>query len=307
MATHFTGPVYAGGILLGAGRSPVIPNKGNIWYVDAGKSTTRNGKTWDKSVPTISQAVTLASAGDQILVAPGEYDETVTIPIAKNNLRIMGIGTRGSVYIEPSTGSAAGMLIYADECHIENIGIAGDGAATYALRIWGARVEIRGCKIEGAVAGIIVGPGSPAEITAGTHGKGADCRFMDCELTWLTNGIILTSSTYGSCTQTLIQGCRFHNISGTCIDENDVGGTGTVRNLWVVNNILANQEDGTEPTQYMDLNSTNSTGFICGNFIADTVFAVGKIALAAGVIFAGNYTQAESGGGAASGSSGRPD
>lgn len=280
-------PFPLGGPLAGIGAT--------VRTVDAALSTEINA-----IYATIQDAVDAALAGDTIQIAAGAYDETVTIPRtdangdALNNLTLVGIGGRGAVYIEPSTEDAAGMLVHADDVTLINVGVAAEDetAGNFALTVTGTRFRAYQCKIEGAASQVVIGPGTIAQEAAGTRGRGADSLFLDCEFCWGTNGITFTSSDYGACTQAKVIGCLFHNLTGDEIDENDVGVIGAVRDAWIVGNVLANQEDGTEPTKFVDLDSAGSTGVIAQNIIANPTNASAQIGIAAGVIYVANLTEA---------------
>jgi len=58
-------------ILLGL---PVLLSGQNTWYVDATVESSGNGESWATAKKTIQEAVTIASAGDKVLVADGTYN-----------------------------------------------------------------------------------------------------------------------------------------------------------------------------------------------------------------------------------------
>lgn len=237
---------------------------GTIWYVDGTDGSDgdgREGKSWPDALATISEAVSRAAAGDVILVAPGAYDETVTIARAKSNLTIVGLGNRGSAYIEPSTEDAAGMVVHADDVTLVNLGVAAeDDTSAASLTVTGSRFRAFGCKIEAGADQVVVGPGTVAQEAAGTHGTGGDILFDDCEFCWGTDGIVLTCTDYGAATQVAIRRSKFHNITGKHITE-AVGSGGsaavTFRNLEVSDCVFDDAEGGTAPTNYIDLNGDN--------------------------------------------------
>ena len=233
--------------------------------VAGGSDNPRRGK--NRAYQTIQAAVDDAIAGSVILVAPGQYDETVTIPRTKSQLVIVGMGGRGSAFIEPSTEDAAGMVCHADDVTLMNLGVgAEDSTSAAALTVTGARVRAFGCKIEAGADQVVIGPGTVAQEAAGTHGDGADFLFDDCEFCWGTDGIVLTGTDYGAVTQGRVRNSRFHNLSGKHITE-AVGSGGsaavTFQNFTVDNCTFDDLDDGTAPTSYIDLNGDNAnTGVV---------------------------------------------
>jgi hypothetical protein len=221
---------------------------------------------------TITAAIAVANAGDVILVAPGAYDESPTVGrtgadgAAMNNLQIIGLGGRGSVFIEPSTEDASGLTVHADDVTIVNIGCAGeDETSAVALTVTGARFRAYGCKLEGGLTQLVLGPGTVAEEAAGTRGDGADALFVDCEFCWGTNGVVLTASDFGAVTQARFRNCKFHNLTAAAFEE--AGGTVSIRfrNLDIEDCTFDDLEGGTAPTKYISLNDDNGNDGIVTN------------------------------------------
>lgn len=266
--TNFPNGVSSFGIPQVGGGAPI--NIGNYLYVDSTNGSDQNrGNSISKPLDTIQKAVDIATRGTTIIVAPGQYDETVTISrtSAHSNLTIMGMGGRGAAYIEPSTEDTAGMVCHADDVTLINIGVAAeDETSAAALTVTGSRFRAYGCKIEGGADQLIIGPGTVAQEAAGTHGRGADWLFHDCEFAWGTDGIVLTCTDYGGVTQGLIDKCRFHNLTAKHITE-AVGSGGsaavTFFNIVIQDCTFDDLEDGTAPTNYIDLNGDNAnTGVV---------------------------------------------
>lgn len=281
------------------------------YYVDPVNGLdTNSGRDWDLAFKTLQAAINARSGfiGQRIYLRPGRYDESVTIPRTNSNLSIIGAGGRGACYIDPSTEDATGLEVRADDVTLVNVGVAGeDEDAAFALKVSGARFRAYGCKFEGAADQVIIGPGTIAQIDDdGTHGDGADGLFVDCEFCWGVDGLIVTSSDYGACTQLRLRDCHFHNLSGVELGENDAGVIGAGRNVWVDDCIFDNAEDGTAPSKYIDLDSAGTTGRIVRPSFLTDVLAAAKIGLAAGVLIVDWHTEAE-GAPATGGTSGRPD
>lgn len=255
----------------GVPASGVVPiNVGSYLFVDSTNGSDGNrGVSLNRAFATIQKAVDLATRGTTIVVAPGQYDETVTISrtSAHSNMTIMGMGGRGAAYIEPSTEDTAGMVCHADDVTLINLGIAAeDETSAAALTVTGSRFRAYNCKIEGGADQLIIGPGTVAQEAAGTHGVGADALFRDCEFCWGTDGVVLTCTDYGGVTQHRYERCRFHNLTAKHFTE-AVGSGGsaavTFFNIVIVDCDFDDLEDGTAPTNYIDLNGNNAnTGVV---------------------------------------------
>lgn len=245
---------------------------GNVLVVDPASATASNGV-----FSTIQAAVDAAVKGTTILIARkvGGYDETVTIGrtdadgVARSNITLRGCGGRGSVFIEPSTEDADGLVVHADDVTIVNLGCAGEDETSAAgLTVTGARFRAYGCKLEGGLNQLLLGPGTDAQITAGTRGDGADALFEDCEFAWGTNGVMLQASDYGAVTQARFRACKFHNLTAAAFEESDgTGGSASVhfRNLEITDCVFDDLEGGTAPTKFISLNDDNGNdGIVSG-------------------------------------------
>lgn len=285
---------------LSVGGAPVLGNTpnpfGNVLYVNGTSGAAgHTGKTIGRSFATIQQAVNAAAAGTTIMVAAGAYAETVTISrtAAHAGLTIIGMGGRGAAYIDPSTEDAAGMLVHADDVTLINLGIAAeDDTSAASLTVTGSRFRAYRCKIEGGADQVIIGPGTVAQEAAGTHGRGGDALFEDCEICWGTDGIILQGTDYGGATQVTIRGCRFHNLSAKHIFENvGSGGSAAVTffNLVVDECVFDDLEDGTAPTNYIDLNGNNANTGVVSRCVFPTAINSGLNLVSTAVHWVSNF------------------
>lgn len=236
----------------------------------------------------LQAAIDAAAAGDTILMAPGAYDEAVTIARAKSNLTIVGVGGRGACYIEPSAVNATGLTVEADDCTFENVGMAGDGTGSGCVNR-GARTRWERCKIEGGAVGLKLTLGTAAQIAALTHGKGADVRLDDCEICWNTKGVELVASDYGAVTQPRFFDCYYHD--NTAADFEESGGSVDIRyrDLEIGRCHFLRQEDGTEPTKYISLNDDNGNKGVVHGCSFPTALAGGKNLVSTGLIWVGNF------------------
>lgn len=266
---------------------------GNVWWV--GPEGRNVGDSPANAFRSIADAVLAASAGDMILIAPGGYDPTavITIPRTKSNLTIVGLGGRGAAFIEPSTEDQAGMIVHADDVSLYNLGVAAeDETSAVALTVSGARFRAYGCKFEGGARQVAIGPGTVAQQDAGTHGDGADALFVDCELCWGTQGLVLVCTDYGAVTQLRMERCRFHNLTAASMDE-AVGSGGAAgvlyRDLQLVDCTFGRLEDGTEPTAYVLLNDDNAnSGYVTGCAFPSAL-AGGKNLVSTALLWVSNY------------------
>lgn len=287
-------PLYTSTIIdPGTGRTLVGPGGtlpvsfGSAWFVDStGGSNSYSGKGQSSAFATIQKAVDSAGPGDVIYIAPGSYDETVTVTaVTKANLTLIGLGGRGSVYIEPSAAGAEGLQVLADDVTLINVGVDGDDTASYALNVQAAsRFRAYGCKFE-------LGSGTgPAVLLDGTASdQTGDAIFEDCEFAWAGSGILADDSGYGYVTQVLIKNCRFHNLTTVGVG---VAASGLWKNLELIDNFFDNAEDGTAPTDYILLSDNGNTGLIAGNFFATATNATGVLTIGTGLKWAPNGTEA---------------
>lgn len=251
-----------------------------------GSDNPRRGK--NRAYQSLQAAVNDAIPGSAILVAPGAYDETVTIGPSHNQIVLVGMGGRGAAFVEPSTEDAGGMVCNADDVSLVNLGVAGeDATSAVALTVTGARFRAVGCKFEGGLTQVTLGPGTDAQITAGTHGDGADAFFDDCEFCWGANGVILKASDYGAVTQARFRGSKFYNLSAAAFEES--GGTASIRfrDLMIEGNRFLPNE-GAAPTKYISLNDDNGNDGIVVDNVFVTALNSGLNLVSTKLLWAGN-------------------
>jgi hypothetical protein len=270
-----------GGGLFGSAANLFVDVSGRYWR--------RQGVT--NSFRTVQKAVDASRAGTVIYIAPGQYDEAVTIPRTHGgNLTLVGIGGRGSVYIETETTNGVALTNHADDVTLVNVGCDGDGSGAGLINS-GARFRAKGCKIEGDDIALQLLVATVAQRTAGTRGTCGDVLFEDCESAWATTGVLFTGSDYGAVTQARFVDCRHHNHSAASFEESHVAGganTEHFRNLEMVRPTFGLMEDGTVPTKILSLNDSNSnTGFIADG-IFPTAINSGKNLVSTGLIWTGN-------------------
>lgn len=266
---------------------------GRTWMVNnSAVSSPVSG--WDSALSAVQAAVDQADEGDLILIAPGEYDEDVVV--ATPRLQLAGVGPRHSVRI---TGVAAGTSTPMTITGVSEVGLynlnlearsGGDGLLMQGqLR----RCEIATCKIHGGTNAI--------RIAVAGGGQPVDLRFEENVLGNATNGFSVDYAGGDPGHQLKLLGNTFERIVTDCILED--GAT----HDWLIAHNIFTANDGTEPTRFLDIDAVGSTGFVTKNVFHTTVFSTAKFAIASGVLFAGNESQAENPSAAVGGTFGRPD
>jgi len=264
-----------------------------FWADSTNGSDNADGRSQSTPFATIGQAVSKSSAGGFILVAPGQYDETVTIARALSNLTIIGMGGRGAAFIEPSTEDAGGMLVDSDDFTLVNLGVAGeDETSAVALTVTGSRFRAYGCKFEGGLRQVLIGPGTVAQEAADTKGRGGDSLFDDCEICWGTEGIVLQGTDFGGCTQIYIRNCRFHDLTAESVGEAiGSGGSAAVTffGLNLRNCVFELDEAGAPATKWVSLNVNNANSGIVAGCQFPTAVNSGLNLVSTKVIWVGNF------------------
>jgi len=167
-------------------RNFIAPN-GEIFYVDAGIGTTRDGSSWGNAFLTVQEAITASNAlidwsadpwlvDNWIFIAPGEYAEALTCPYSAHMIGMGVLGTDTAVEIHPAEGaclSGTGLGL-----HIENIRFeVTDASPAIDFGICN-NTMIKGCEIVCGVAG------------TGTHGISTETatHLVVVENTWQYGG-----------------------------------------------------------------------------------------------------------------------
>lgn len=239
---------------------------------------------------TIQSVINAASAGDVIYIDAGDYDEAVTI--TTDNLTLVGIGSRGAVAIAPSAANAKAITIDGTASRIEEVtlvNIGGEGNGTGGglhVKANIRRLRFAGCKFEGGVFG--------AKLESTAAGSVGDVIFDDVEFAWTTTGLHLTASGGGDpVTNVQVRRSLFHNNTGRCI-LSDVAHT---TDLTVSDCIFAGDEAAAAPTnEFVKVDVASTSGLFARNSFYLATMAVAKLAIAAGVLWVGNTTEAGVGG-----------
>lgn len=114
--------VYAQNIIVDS--IDISLEQGNIYYVAANGNDSHTGKHQQNPLATLKYALSLATAGDTILIYPGVYQEVTPLSIPKG-VTVKGISFR-NVIIEPDTSSTHEDVFLLDgEVTIEDLTIRG--------------------------------------------------------------------------------------------------------------------------------------------------------------------------------------
>lgn len=261
---------------------------GNILYVDGANGFDGNdGLGWANAKKTVQAAITAASPFDRVVIAPGNYDESVTI--TTRELTLVGAGSRGGVGISPSASNATGLTINGVSGTIfYNIDANGTGTGG-GLNVVATAAKVRRltaveCKFENDD-----GTGFSAKLESTVNHDVADSVFQACEFAWAAKGLIINVTGGGNpVTETLVKDSLFHDLDTSHIEEQ---GTFTV-GIWLWNCYFARDEAGTAPTQYLLLNTAGTIGSVSGCRFAHATNASAVLKIAAGVLWMANATEA---------------
>lgn len=272
-----------------AGETVTAGPFGRNLFVKPTGSDSADGLSVANAKLTVQAAVTASASFDTVYIAPGEYAESVTIGRSVNNLTLIGMGGRGSVFIAPTTSNATAMTIHADDVTIDNVGMDGDGTGHGCVNT-GRRTRIKNSKIEGGTNGLRLTMGTVAQIAANTHGKGDDLWFTDCEFAYNTTGVMLVCTDRGAITQARFRTCTFHDNTKDFDETVGSGGSADImfRDLDVRDCTFLRLEDGTEPTAYIDLNGNNGNKGTVANSSFPTAINGGKNTVSTGLIWVSN-------------------
>ena len=271
---------YASGVL-----DMGYPFAGSVRYVGTGAPI---GVT---KYNTIQEMLNAAVSRDLCIIGPNPdgYDEAVTLAAGADNLTIVGMGNRGAVAIAPAAANAKALTINGDgatrinDLTLINIGLEGNGTGG-GLHVKGniRRIRAYGCKFEGGAFA--------AKLESTANGSVGDTILDDVELAWATDALLIDVSGAGNpVTQTRLKNSLLHNYSSRGVRVVNAFSA----DLWITKNIFARQEDGTQPTnEYIKADFAGTTGFVAENSFATPTNAIGKLAIAAGVIWGPNGTEA---------------
>lgn len=245
----------------------LIPPNGKLHLVDAGGPDT-----------LIQTAVDTAVEGDVILIAPGEYDEDVTV--STGQLTLIGAGPRHSVRV---TGVALGTstamtLDGVSDVGLYNLNLEGrSGGSGLVMSGQIRRVQVAGCKLHGGDQAV--------SLASAGGGQIVDIRIEDCHIANSAIGVNIEFSGGDAMHQVLITNSLFSKITADCIKEN-----GAVNDLWITGNVFG-ESSGTTPTRFLDINSAGTNGLVANNVFAFATHEADTIIIDADVFYVGNTTE----------------
>lgn len=231
-----------------------IPSIGDPWFVATDGNDSQGTGAHDPTKPllTITQALALAAAGDVVYVAPGTYAESFTI--SQSHLTIVGMGSLGSVIIQPVATTAVAVTVTGQRVTLVNLDVsAAETTALIGVLVNGDGFVARQCKFETYDNAGTALKFLPSAVSGGTASL---FKVIDCEFAWCATGINFFQAT-STCTQGRVTRCWFHNCSAAAIAENSAN---AVRNLVVEDCTFDDMEDGSAPTKYIQLPGSSDLG-----------------------------------------------
>lgn len=207
---------------------------------------------------TVTEALSVAKAGDTIMLQPGIYNETVTVSL--DNITLVGLGnvlntTVGYEYGGTASDQAA-LVVTGKNCTVMNIDFSGGATAAEGVAITGDGFKAYNCKFEMQNDAGVALKFAPTAVAGYT---GSIATIEACEFAWAETGI-QTSTDTSSTTQCKILNCQFNNLSVECIGEANAD---SVRNFVVQGCTFDTMEDGTAPSGgYIVMSGNTSTGVV---------------------------------------------
>ena len=99
---------------------------------------------------TIQAAINAASVLDTVVVAPGTYNEAITL---KDHVMVQSSGGASVTTIADGSGTVVTSLALHALAGLEGFTVDGLGTATYGLDAWSSDIVVRDCVFKGAATG----------------------------------------------------------------------------------------------------------------------------------------------------------
>lgn len=224
--------------IIGGGNTPL----GNVWFVNSAIGADANGYGTDKTRPfdSLVYALTKASAGDTIFIAPGHAEAIATatsLNVSLNDITIIGLGNGNyrptftytlatSVFTVSGAGVTLSGLIFAPYTVVDSVDlpVVVSGAdclimdcdailsdATFqadtGFTVSGARLKMLRVKVRANDAGATTAVASSA--------AAADLVLEDCDMRGNFSVAIIVSTSTFHFTDLLIRRCIFKQKNGT--------------------------------------------------------------------------------------------
>ncbi len=161
-----------------------------LWVALNGNNTDAQRGRIDKPFQTIQAALNAAQGGDCIIIAPGVYNEAVSIPSGLFLVTLRAMTQDGSsTQIQSPTNGIEFSPQGSQVVNLEGLGIFGNNAGVRAVGVNPdlnlATLSIRGCSLNGGSAGLIAQNLSDLNLSGGLHGQ---LSVLDCNNAYLTGG-----------------------------------------------------------------------------------------------------------------------
>lgn len=229
--------------------------KGADWYVDASRSGTSSGESFDNAFLTMAEAFAKVGSGDSIYFT-GKVNEQLVTPVNVFDVRVIGMGNRprhadsspagGDTHAAQwaaggLTAATANVRVLQQGWRFENIlfsMVDADAAAIELVRNSGSgdaerdasHAAIVGCRFAGAGKGIRSGATSFVEVV--NHVLVEDCRFdtntYGIHGTIVSNYWTIRNNEFRNCTNNITAdfgyGFIYDNIFGAFTDGGTTGG-----------------------------------------------------------------------------------
>ena len=268
-----------------------IPS-GNDYYLDANGDNNRSGRAFTSAVSTFTKAKSLMTSGrgDRLFVRPGDYSEAA-IDWDVEDVKIIGMGANGAVGITPASGISA-LKITANDVILANLRIEGVNDSDYGLSIGDFDNGVLGVRVVGCLLRNGSHATNPAVII---HGAG-DLYLVGNDIAWAGIGVQFKGGSGGYPTQIFTLGNHFHNLTAQWLAQAVAAGdvdNGKVVNINLIANVFDNLEAGTAPTGVsIELDHTGTSGLVADNTFARSTNTSGAFAIASGVLWVANKTEA---------------
>jgi hypothetical protein len=275
-------------------KSDVYVPFGNVWFVDADNGDDGNsGTSASNAFATIGAAITAASAGDTIYVAPGSYDENVVVD--KDYITLIGGFLSG--YARPDIVPAAGKALSVEAAqgfvgqHLRFVSVDDDCVLNEGNGFWFQDCVFDGDGNAATDCGLRLKGNADDDSFTASEGIVESCLFRGSGGFGIgldtgdapTNGV--------GCTDNVIRDCRFYGNTAEDIMALDTGGgVYAAQNLLIERCNFASKNKTTYIDVQTNLAAANS-GAMQGNwFAADALTTTEVKMVGSGFTFGGNFS-----------------
>lgn len=265
---------------------------GHYWFVDQTTGNDGNdGQGIDTPFATIQEAIDTSQSGDTIVIAPGSYDENLSVLSSRGKDYLTLIGWSPSGYARPDVVPTAGMalIVQAQGFVCKHIRFAGAGVGGIGVQQMGNGFLYDDCVFESSSnIGFRLFPDANDSSFTASEGMVLNSLIRDCAGGGISFENPGAPAGVGA-TDVIIQGCRFYGNTGNDIFDVQAGALYTVQRVLITGNQFLTKD----PTSYIDLSAgaaTNS-GLISNNYFAFSTaggLTNGEIILGNDIVFSGN-------------------